>query len=465
MLMLLGTPRILAPSDQWLLFVWTQQLSLVFFLILCSFIFRKLEKNIPSGSSFFAGFLLSTASLLYLLAFSFGYNSLLMSILTGGVLGLACAVSFLLWQTVYANEGQNRSAIYLPVSSIIVVAVCLILKMADVVVVAFSMVALIPFLASYMLYQSLKVAEPFNIRPTKQFAPSIIRDLWKPILCAVVVCFAWGLAKHMPSLFDATLLTAILIGVAAASLIIVLTELFTAKGVEILNVYQAIFPFLGIVLFIPGLFGNQWMQLLIGSLSFGSQTLMLLMFLISAAYASRMQLSPVLIYSVCIIPLQIALFFGDSLGYIVVASSLAEGYGMHIAIICLVVLFCGLVIVSFSGKQQKIIGPADDTLMINLESMTTEAVIGDDAFNKGQTKEESRIDSVVINEALWQELSSREVEVTNLLLKGNSIAAIAKKLFISENTARGHTKRIYRKLEIHSRQELIDLFEQDQSGV
>ena len=49
----------------------------------------------------------------------------------------------------------------------------------------------------------------------------------------------------------------------------------------------------------------------------------------------------------------------------------------------------------------------------------------------------------------------------DLLLKGNTIAAISRKLFISENTTRGHMKRIYRKLNVHSRQELIDALERE----
>ena len=49
--------------------------------------------------------------------------------------------------------------------------------------------------------------------------------------------------------------------------------------------------------------------------------------------------------------------------------------------------------------------------------------------------------------------------MVDLLLKGNTLAAISRKLFISENTTRGHMKRIYRKFDVHSRQELIDLIE------
>ena len=58
---------------------------------------------------------------------------------------------------------------------------------------------------------------------------------------------------------------------------------------------------------------------------------------------------------------------------------------------------------------------------------------------------------------LVEPLSPRETEVASLMLRGNTVPAIARKLFISENTVRGHTKAIYRKLNVHSKQELIDL--------
>ena len=56
-------------------------------------------------------------------------------------------------------------------------------------------------------------------------------------------------------------------------------------------------------------------------------------------------------------------------------------------------------------------------------------------------------------------LSAREVEVAELLMRGNRVSAIASRLYISENTVRGHAKNIYRKLGVHNRQELIDLGE------
>lgn len=56
-------------------------------------------------------------------------------------------------------------------------------------------------------------------------------------------------------------------------------------------------------------------------------------------------------------------------------------------------------------------------------------------------------------------LSAREAEVFVLLAKNKEAKAIADELFISFNTARTHIRKIYGKLDVHSRRELMDLIE------
>ncbi len=56
-------------------------------------------------------------------------------------------------------------------------------------------------------------------------------------------------------------------------------------------------------------------------------------------------------------------------------------------------------------------------------------------------------------------LSAREAEVMELIARGNTVARIAEDLVVSENTIRTHSKRIYAKLDIHKKQELLDLID------
>ena len=56
-------------------------------------------------------------------------------------------------------------------------------------------------------------------------------------------------------------------------------------------------------------------------------------------------------------------------------------------------------------------------------------------------------------------LTAREADIMGLYAQGRSRAFISAQLVISENTVRDHLKNIYRKLDVHNKQELIDLIE------
>lgn len=57
-------------------------------------------------------------------------------------------------------------------------------------------------------------------------------------------------------------------------------------------------------------------------------------------------------------------------------------------------------------------------------------------------------------------LSKREIEVFDLIVKGYNRKAIARELNMAEETVKTHTGRIYQKLLVHSKQELIELASQ-----
>ena len=56
-------------------------------------------------------------------------------------------------------------------------------------------------------------------------------------------------------------------------------------------------------------------------------------------------------------------------------------------------------------------------------------------------------------------LSVREREVLDHLRQGRAPKTIAKLLFVSENTVRFHIRNIYQKFGVHSRTELMELFD------
>jgi DNA-binding NarL/FixJ family response regulator len=56
------------------------------------------------------------------------------------------------------------------------------------------------------------------------------------------------------------------------------------------------------------------------------------------------------------------------------------------------------------------------------------------------------------------ELSPRQWEVLTRLLRGDRVPRIAEELFLSQSTVRNHLADIFRKMGVHSQEELLDLF-------
>lgn len=56
-------------------------------------------------------------------------------------------------------------------------------------------------------------------------------------------------------------------------------------------------------------------------------------------------------------------------------------------------------------------------------------------------------------------LTERETEIFTLLARGRDVTYIEQELFISRNTVNTHRKNVYRKLDIHTQQELLSLIE------
>lgn len=77
--------------------------------------------------------------------------------------------------------------------------------------------------------------------------------------------------------------------------------------------------------------------------------------------------------------------------------------------------------------------------------------------NRAAPLTESTVDAACLDIIAEQKFSERKAEVFSMLAHGYDIPTIAKKLFLSENTVRTHAKKIYAALDVHSKQEIIEL--------
>jgi DNA-binding CsgD family transcriptional regulator len=60
-----------------------------------------------------------------------------------------------------------------------------------------------------------------------------------------------------------------------------------------------------------------------------------------------------------------------------------------------------------------------------------------------------------------EQLSAREREIVSRLLNGDRVPAIARALYLGQSTVRNHLTSVYRKLDVSSQQELIDLYKRN----
>lgn len=63
------------------------------------------------------------------------------------------------------------------------------------------------------------------------------------------------------------------------------------------------------------------------------------------------------------------------------------------------------------------------------------------------------------------QLSAREREVLDHMRQGRAPKTIAKLLFVSENTVRFHIRNIYQKFDVHSRTDLLELFDEELEAI
>ena len=145
------------------------------------------------------------------------------------------------------------------------------------------------------------------------------------------------------------------------------------------------------------------------------------------------------------------------------ASSLWSG-AVDLIIVVLAVTYLLVLSASFFvGRRRNAaldLGDADATVDPPAEKPVASAA----SQVPGQTPEaadlERLLDERIGRIANEKGLSPREADVFALMARGRSLPYIAETLVLSENTIRSHTRRIYNKLDVHSKQEMLDLLGQ-----
>lgn len=236
-------------------------------------------------------------------------------------------------------------------------------------------------------------------------------------------------------------------GRIAASMLLLITWSFLDRHPEPLEkAYYMSFPLIAtLFLFLP--FGDKSYQILLSVLTYiVFSVVSMIMMILCLREARQSGMAPTLVYgsfAFCVYSLSDAGYVAANLDAFV-PEQIGPIWVSVLALAAVYVLSSALFATRYRSRPHP---AAAHTEALSTPKPTGPKPDGDDAHRCAAIAERGG-------------LSPREREVLALILQGRDLPHISQALFISENTVRSHMKNIYRKLNVHSKQEILDLLEQ-----
>lgn len=428
--------------------------------------------------------------------------SLTLATIGGGLLGLGSAGFYMLWQRLFASTDSDTGTRELVKGSAYAAILYFSLYLIPRAVTAF----LIPlvFLPLFGLCITLKSREISLDQPMFEDVPRehphvyrrILHDYWRSALSVGTIGFCAGIMRSL-AVADVQVGSLVNImsmgGMFAAALILLFAWHFRTISLNVISIYRVVFPFL-ITSFLLLPLAPAGYQRWLAAILYAVYSAAIMLMMAQCAQISRDRgVNPVFVYG----------FFGTivytlhDVGF--VGGTFAEGIRVMgitpLAMVALVAVYLlGLMHFLGSGGFGPALGrKAGEIEFAALVTTPTGGVVtaendendGDDGGAANPAKDSTGLKHGSFNnpasepaspqsyaevypdrlsaqvQALREHyrLTARETEITELIARGNTVARIAEMLFVSENTVRTHSKRIYAKLDIHKKQELIDLME------
>lgn len=267
-------------------------------------------------------------------------------------------------------------------------------------------------------------------------------ELWRPLLCIAFSAFIVGIIR-IDSLADGGALRQVnasnMFGLLVASFVLLVTWHFIYERIGLNKLYLVLFPLTATAFLLLPLFEGS-MRYAFVSFEFLVFSITSSLMVISCARTARNQcLPPVLVYGAFAGIVYAFSVFGSLAGYVL--ERMQNESSILLFVIALAAIYVLSLAMTMQRKRQR-----GETFREAKQapSWSSDEVIG------------RRCAAV----AERYGLSNRESEVLLLLAKGRDVPFIAEELVISKNTVRTHSKSIFMKMSVHSRQELIDLVEQ-----
>ena len=415
-------------------------------------------------------------------------------IVAGILLGAGCTSMALSWQRVFSSSADDRGDLLLVVGTGLSALVYFALYLCPQAVTTF----LVPLVFVPLCTASLTLAtrqidtqQPmFTDKPRSnpRVYLSVVHDYWRSSVSAGAIGFVAGIMRAL-ALSDVTAghivnVTSMVGALLSAAAVLVVWLRFSFH-LSVRKSFRWFFPLLVVALgFMPFSDRVNYVDVFAGAL-YMVYAFIQMVLLVQCAQASRdYGVHPVFVYGFCSGIMHLMFFLGFLSGWFAgLVENMAAQQFAQASLLAVGVLGLTLYAVWYRspdkspehdsrdavGFMQIEGGPASAPRHRGNEPLTDPAVHAGEVMSYTPVYDEVEIPVRPLYDRLAKQceairlfyrLSDRESEVMELIARGNTVANIAAKLSVSENTVRTHAKRIYAKLDIHSKQELIDLVHQ-----
>ena len=402
----------------------------------------------------------------------------------GGVLlGTGSAGLFMLWQRYFASLPPAAGNLRLAVGTAIAPLIYFGLYLVPIALTAF-LVPLV-FVPLCGLCIALSVREMQVDQPMFEDVPrqhprvyrQVVADYWRSALCVGSLAFASGVIRGIALLHEeigAVVNSASMLGslVSAAVLLVLWYRMSFRFGLT--SVFRVVYPLIITGFLLLPFLGATYLNLF-AALTYMAFSLVQMLMMMQCAQISRDRgINPVFIYG----------FFGgvayimQSVGFLlgwVSDNALVDGREWLFIVAMVSSYVLGLTLLAATGTLFKPLVAKGTVTADPIEFLAAGSAAeqrpqraAKPTAKRRRNRPSASEDAGVIRDRTSKQclvlqeahgLSTRETEVMELIARGNSMASIAERLVISENTVRTHAKHIYTKLDIHRRQELLDMLE------
>lgn len=412
-------------------------ITTVFVAFLCMLLAKRIGPFFNKTSVYvLAGLTLTTSTFLMFASLITPLSEFAVMFISPALGGFGIALLILLWSELYGCLNPLRVALYYS-ASILVGALIVYLYRGFTFPWLFAMTALLPLVSltsAFRGFESLPEAE----RPATSWTRFSVP--WKAVLLMASYAFAYGLMES--DLYVGAFGPHSAPGVVVMALFVFFGTSLRGGKFDFGLIYRVALPLMIVALFLFPALGHIGGPAGNFCVSAGYTAQSILIMLIMANICYRYKVSAIWLFGIERAVRQVSMWLGRVVASGVYGLEVLGGNGEFVVSLLTTIAIIAATTILFSEREL---------------SSRWGANFLEGGIDAAATIRKQKLADRCADIAQEYKLSTREEEVLLLLAQKKTVGIIERELFIANGTAKAHVRHVYKKLDIHTRQELFDL--------